>query len=1155
MSLLPGKFSPRAQVFLAPWIILVIGIIISYLIFDHINKLDEDKAYLHDGFEITQTHHAILQRLSLIESHMAAVSGLFLSSDSVTSKEWEHFMYTVREPNSRQATIMNTMVKGVYFFKNDHSFEANDCTPDFSFNSYMNYQPALPCQLLHEHMHHSEKQLYKSVLLHSEQRNARDPSQNLDEKLWHLSPIINKIHGKPAAITGWLLILIDNSILFEPIGELIGKNVKIDIFLPKKNGLHDIYNYGHQVDGKRPTEPYLYLRRDKQPDHGSAPILHIRLYPHLHSVTYLHDKNMTLEANLYLGDVQFIAKIWRPQTSGVFSLMAASISLIITLFIATFIWMQLRVRKRAEDLAERMTRELTLNESRLSAALDGSNDGIWDYDAIKKTYWFSPRWFTMLGYKDQEFPYALDTIKFLCHPDDLDAALQAAATHHTEGNSFDIQYRMKHKSGEYRWIRARGFIKVAGNTVIRVSGIHSDVTEERNYSTKLDDARKNAEAASQAKAEFVANMSHEIRTPLNGIVGVIELLQSTVLTPKQRQYVNILESSSVALFDIVNEVLDFSKIEAGLMKIERVGFNLVQMASETIEVAQQYARQKQGVEVILRVSPDLPQRFICDPTRIRQCLLNLMSNAVKFTHTGYVLLNIDGTQRQDGSYDIVMKVEDTGIGIPTEKLDSIFQQFTQADASTTREYGGTGLGLTIVKTIIEMLGGSIHVESTPGKGSCFTIQMPMALDSQQQPTLDLHDLDALRNQRIIVVDDNTTNLTIFEEILSHAGMAVTTVDGPVKALERIAESIESNTPYHFALVDFNMPNMNGKKLLETLRGRYPNMLTQFILTASSMQRGDGPRMRDLGFKGYLQKPITRDLLLSSLLAVQKLVAQGTEQVFVTRHTINEAARGNVPISTGERKTSNMRILIAEDNVTNQQVLSWILGDAGYDHTIAANGQETLDILAADSNYNLVLMDCQMPVMDGFSATRAIRALPGAISNIPIFALTANASKEDEEKAKDAGMDAFLTKPVDLKKLYGALEALNISINPTRDIAPTASSAVVLESKRLLEITGNSRERMQRFFDLFKNTFDSELQNMRDALSTDDAEALARHAHTLKGAAANLHAMQIQQSAHAVELQVKSGNFAAIPAEFDRLVYAYDAFEAAYGALMKSQGAS
>ncbi len=1149
MSSRTSRFSPREFVYLAPWIILVVGIAISYVIFDHIQKLDKDKAYLHDGFEITQTHHAILQRLSLIESHLAGISGLFIGSNNVDADEWERFMQTIREPNSRQASLMNTMVKGVYFFRQGNAFDANSCNADFSFTSYSYLHPALPCTLLNEHVSNLKAGRYKSALL-----RPSNGSEHSSEKTWYVAPIVHRTAKRTHLVSGWLLFLIDNSILFEPLGAEVGKNIRLDVYLAKGAQLYDIYNYGYQPSDNKNTSPYLYLHKTDNPLHTSEPPTDMRVYPHLDSVTYLHNKNMMLEAKLYLGDVKFIAKIWRPLSTGAYPLLAASVSLVITLFIATFIWMQLRVRKRAELLAREITQELSLNESRLRAAIDGSNDGMWDYDVATKETWYSPRWYTMLGYEDQELPAGQDTFDMLVHPDDLAKTYETINAHFEAGTPYDIKFRMRHKSGEYLWIRSRGFLKVKDGKVVRASGIHSDITQDTEYAQTLERARHAAESASQAKAEFVANMSHEIRTPLNGIVGVIELLQGTTLTPKQHQYVDILEASSIALFDIVNEVLDFSKIEAGLMKIDRVGFNLVQTATEAIEVVQQYARKKQGVEIILRVSPDLPQRFICDPARIRQCLLNLMSNAIKFTHQGTVLLDIDGTKRDDGGYDILMKVKDTGIGIPTEKLDAIFQQFIQADSSTTREYGGTGLGLAIVKTIVEMLDGTISVESTPGAGSCFTITMPMALDPQQQHTLDLKDVSALRGQRILVVDDNTINLTIFEEILLHAGMAVTTADGPIAALERIAESLEKNQPYQFALIDFNMPNMNGKKLLETLRARHANLSTLFILSASSMQRGDGPRMRELGFKGYLQKPITRDLLLSSLLAVQKLVAQGEEQVFVSRHTINEVSRNTMQLLNKEPTNANLRILIVEDNATNQQVLSWILEDAGYEHSIVANSQEALDTLTSDPHFNLVLMDCQMPVMDGFAATRAIREMAGPISAIPIFALTANASKEDEEKAKQVGMNAFLTKPVDLKKLYSALETLNLSTpSLARQQAPTpaAPAAVVLESARLLELTGNSRERMQRFFDLFKNTFDGELQNMRDALSISDVAALVRHAHTLKGAAANLHAMQIQQSAHAIELQAKSGEMSGVTNEFDRLVYAFEAFEAAYGALMKS----
>jgi CheY-like chemotaxis protein/HPt (histidine-containing phosphotransfer) domain-containing protein len=535
---------------------------------------------------------------------------------------------------------------------------------------------------------------------------------------------------------------------------------------------------------------------------------------------------------------------------------------------------------------------------------------------------------------------------------------------------------------------------------IRESGMHSDVTKERQYSEELKAARQEAEQASKAKAEFLANMSYEIRTPLNGIVGVADLLQNTELSEKQQQYIDILQSSSITLYETVNEVLDFSKIEAGQLSIEMLGFDLAKTATEAVELTQHQARQKKALKVRMQIAPELPARFISDPTRIRQCLLNLLSNAVKFTSQGEVLLSVDGKKLDETHYEVIFSVTDSGIGIAQDKLKTVFEKFSQADNSTTRQYGGTGLGLAIVQTITKMLGGKVSVKSTLGVGTCFSIVIPLEVDKTQQ---------ALISDR--------------------------------------AQSSLASSP------------------------------------------------------------------------------QATNSA-----------------QDATKNTATLRILIVEDNPTNQQVLSWIFDDMGYQYAIANHGQKALDILAQGHAFDAILMDCQMPVMDGFEATLKIRKMPSPACDIPIIALSANANKEDQDKAKNMGMNAFLTKPVDPKKLQETLHAyIGTPANITEPTESKNTSEKIIDTKQLAGIIGASKERLERFCTLFESTYDEALIGLTSALTQEDTDSISRHAHTLKGAAANLHALEIKQLAFEIEQMAKRGAFDEIATAIEALKTAMPAY--------------
>ncbi|WP_372832766.1 PAS domain-containing protein [Pontibacterium sp.] len=828
-------------------------------------------------------------------------------------------------------------------------------------------------------------------------------------------------------------------------------------------------------------------------------------------------------------------------------------------------------QKRVEAQRNSTTQELAESRRRLTTLIANLPGVV--YRGLD-----SPRWSVefvsggcveLTGYTPEEL-VAGEIVDYsdLMYPEDRDRVLAQTQQSLSEKRPYRTEYRIRTRSGEEKWVWEQGCGVFGPDGDLQVQeGFITDITEQKRVQAQaqalqeelltinarlekqfeqrtaelkasheeLHKAKVAAEQASNAKSEFLANMSHEIRTPMNGVIGMSELLGNTLLSTQQQEYLTLIQQSADTLLRLLNDILDFSKIEAGKLELEEIDFNLRDTLDDTLQTLAMRASEK-GLELVGRISPQIPDALIGDPGRLRQIIVNLVGNAIKFTELGEILVDIRPQALKESEVELVFSVRDTGIGIPPEQRQHIFESFSQVDSSISRRFGGTGLGLAISSQLVGMMGGEMSMESTVGEGTIF--HFSLVLQRQLGPGTHLpRELSALYELPVLIVDDNSTNRRILEEMLVNWCMKPMTAASGEDALDKLERARGAGTPYHLILLDAMMPGMDGFAVARRIRGD-PNYSDIAIIMLSSVgQSTKSASLQDRGIARYLTKPVKQSNLLDAILSLKGLVIQP------------EAAEASVPGG------APLHILLAEDGLINQKVATKLLEQRGHSVVIANDGKQAVEWFEREP-FDLVLMDVQMPEMDGLQATARIRELEaGGASHLPIIAMTANAMKGDREQCLRAGMDDYIPKPIRSQQLYdtidqvvnaAASEAGVSTVSDTEVTSPQSSPSKEAQSQEVirdtqyldpaevfdpdgaLEGVGGDADILKELVELFYDECPKLMSEIHATLAAGDAVALRRAAHTLKGTVAVFAAKRTVASALKLELMAREAELDAAP---------------------------
>ena len=668
-------------------------------------------------------------------------------------------------------------------------------------------------------------------------------------------------------------------------------------------------------------------------------------------------------------------------------------------------------------------------------------------------------------------------------------------------------------ASHWRWVEHAAWVIFENIFLVQscLQGVR-DMRDNALKQSELEALRDQADASSRAKSEFLANMSHEIRTPMNGVIGMTEILMDTELSTEQTEYLNMVKGSADSLLQVINDILDFTKIDAGKLDLDPIEFKLRDTLVDSMKPLSVRAHRK-GLELVTRVPTDVPDTLIGDPTRLRQILLNLAGNALKFTERGEVEVGAELEAREGSQLTLHFFVRDTGIGIPLEKQKLIFESFTQVDGSMTRTYGGTGLGLTISSRLTEMMGGRIWVESEPGKGSTFHFTVRMQLPSESHEKVESRLRVEWEGLPVLAVDDNLTNRRILQEMLANLGMKPMLAENADAALVALRKAHGAKQQLRLVLIDAHMPEKDGFSLAERIISHPEFRSVPIVMLTSAGQAGDARRCRELGIAAYLSKPVSQAELLEAVAsAISASQKKPSDRTLVTKHSLRENRR-------------ILRILLAEDNIVNQTLASRLLEMRGHDVTVVSNGRQALAALEKQA-FDVILMDVQMPELDGFETTVAIRESEKSTrKHIPIIALTAHAMKGDKERCLAVGMDGYLSKPIRSSDLFELIERSPGAASETYFSSGNKELASnPFDGEALLARLEGSAELCAELIDTFLKESPHTLSAIEFAVARRDSAAIARSAHALKGAVSNFGANHPAfRAAAALDRCGKSGN--------------------------------
>ena len=821
--------------------------------------------------------------------------------------------------------------------------------------------------------------------------------------------------------------------------------------------------------------------------------------------------------------------------------------------------------KQAEEV-------LRKSEEKYRTILESIEDGYFEVDIGGSFTFFNDAMCRILGYSKDEL-MGMNSREYT----DKENAESVYQTFNeiyktrTPARSFDWQ--LITKEGARKYVETSvSLLKDSGGRAVGFQGIVRDITAKKKGENDLRESKAAAEAmnieleevnrqfelaieranemaaeaeiASMAKSEFLANMSHEIRTPMNGVIGMTRILLDTELNPEQRHYAETVRSSADSLLVVINEILDYSKIEANKLELEIIDFDLRLTIEDMIDVLSITASQK-GLELACEVHHEVPSLLKGDPGRLRQILINLVGNAIKFTEEGEIAIRVALEQEDEAGATVRFNISDTGIGIPQDKIDFLFQSFSQVDASTTRKYGGTGLGLAISKGLVELMDGEIGVESVEGKGTTFrfTIELEKQPEADAGPVVPV----TISEKRVLVVDDNRTNREIIRTQLEHWGCAsVAESSGGREALGELRRAIADGNPFDIAVIDMQMPEMDGADLGRNIKGDPALADTALIMLTSVGQYGDAAKAKEIGFAAYLSKPVKNSRFYDILVTVsgQSVEVEKEEHCrIITKH------------SAAEVRKNNIRILLVEDNMVNREIALKILGKFGYRIDAVENGLKALDSLEKIP-YDIVLMDIQMPVMDGYTATRQIRNPESAVRNhkIPIVAMTAHAMQSHRDACVEAGMDDYVSKPISPKKLLAVIEKwteheegtelLSENVVEENDTAPDKKRVedLPVDFDSALERAMGSKDFLNKMIHEFLKSLPKQIESFRGQIEQGQWDTLRKDAHSMKGASANLGMGGLSAAASYLEQIGRGGELAEADQALGDLIEQFEVLE-------------